>query len=267
MGCRGKCPPPLHAPLDREATPQSCPVWFQYMYWDLEPWKDHGGITPDVIRASIPLAAMRLTVLGGRLYVEHYYRCPRSRALFTLWGVTLLLRRYPGMVPDVDILPEAGVQPWEMAKGEILNGSSLGVEKPSTASWKGHTSDGGVRQNLSACGAAPRGLFEFEPQDEVVDRDLEFSTAHLATHCTHKYKVYAEGAAWSIGLKYALACPASTLLLPAPLEFADFYSRGLIPLRHFWPVDKAPGRLCASLRAAVEYGNYHPPEGWAYCQE
>ena len=36
--------------------------------------------------------------------MDLYYACVQSRAMFTIWGLLQLLKRYPGMVPDVDIM-------------------------------------------------------------------------------------------------------------------------------------------------------------------
>lgn len=45
-----------------------------------------------------------MVIASGRLFAVHYYKCPESRAVITLWSLAVLLRRYPGAVPDVDVL-------------------------------------------------------------------------------------------------------------------------------------------------------------------
>lgn len=311
--CHGRCrappkPPPPPPPAST-AEPATCPVWFEYIQRDLEPWKKT-GITNAHMEAARELAAFRVVVKGGRLYAEQLYKCPVSRQLFTLWGLSLLLRRFPGAVPDLELLfdctdaplakmtnamlagdvvsaleapalfgyssrpgfldlpfpdwsfwggPEGSVQPWEIARQVILNSTrKLPLRKREKSGlWKGHLGAGSKhRPALFVCQDMPRSAIEAEAQDEDVGKDQEHSTRHLAEHCTHRFKVYAEGATWSVGLKYALACGSVVLLLPQ--EHHDFYSRGLEPLRHFWPVD--PKDLCNSLRFAVEYGNDHPAQ-------
>lgn len=49
-------------------------------------------------------AAFRVVIVDGILYVEYYYACVQSRALFTVWGMLQLLKRYGGLVPDVDLM-------------------------------------------------------------------------------------------------------------------------------------------------------------------
>jgi len=38
--------------------------------------------------------------------VDLYYACTQTRMMFTIWGLLLLLERYPGLVPDVDLMFE-----------------------------------------------------------------------------------------------------------------------------------------------------------------
>jgi hypothetical protein len=49
-------------------------------------------------------ASFRVVIYKGRLYLDPYYACVQSRMMFTIWGFLQLLKRYPGMVPDVDIM-------------------------------------------------------------------------------------------------------------------------------------------------------------------
>ncbi|KAI5408701.1 hypothetical protein KIW84_054511 [Lathyrus oleraceus] len=49
-------------------------------------------------------AAFRVVIVGGKMFVDWYYACVQSRAMFTVWGLLQLLRKYPGLVPDVDLM-------------------------------------------------------------------------------------------------------------------------------------------------------------------
>lgn len=49
-------------------------------------------------------ANFRLTIVDGRAYVVVYQKSFQSRDTFTLWGILQLLRRYPGKVPDLDLM-------------------------------------------------------------------------------------------------------------------------------------------------------------------
>lgn len=53
--------------------------------------------------------------------------------------------------------------------------------------------------------------------------------------------------------KYILACDATTLFIRP--EYYDFFVRGMIPLRHYWPV--RPDNMCPDIKFAVDWGNNH----------
>lgn len=56
--------------------------------------------------------------------------------------------------------------------------------------------------------------------------------------------------------KYILACDSPTLYVNS--RFHDFFSRGLVPGRHYWPIS---GRdKCRSIKFAVDWGNKHKKE-------
>jgi hypothetical protein len=80
-----------------------CPKFFQWIYEDLAPWR-RTKISLDTLMSAQKHAAFRVTIVGGRLYTELYYACVQPRAMFTLWGLLQLLNRYPGLVPDVDLM-------------------------------------------------------------------------------------------------------------------------------------------------------------------
>ena len=53
--------------------------------------------------------------------------------------------------------------------------------------------------------------------------------------------------------KYILACDSPTLFVAT--RFHDFFTRGLMPGRHYLPI---PGNdKCRSIKAAVDWGNTH----------
>lgn len=68
-----------------------------------------------------------------------------------------------------------------------------------------------------------------------------------------RYKIYAEGYAWSVSLKYILSCGSVPLIIHP--EYEDFFSRGLFPKKNYWPI--SPSNLCPSIKYAVEWGNKH----------
>ncbi|KAI4963391.1 hypothetical protein ZWY2020_014168 [Hordeum vulgare] len=51
-------------------------------------------------------ASMHVTITRGGtwLHVDLYHACMQSRALFTVWSLSHLMRQYPGRVPDMDLM-------------------------------------------------------------------------------------------------------------------------------------------------------------------
>lgn len=81
----------------------SCPAYFRWIHEDLRPWKAT-GITREMVERARKTANFRLVVLGGRPYVERYRKSFQTRDVFTIWGILQLLRRYPGRLPDLDLM-------------------------------------------------------------------------------------------------------------------------------------------------------------------
>ncbi|KAM7494489.1 hypothetical protein LguiB_029098 [Lonicera macranthoides] len=89
---------------DPQSTPPpACPEYFRWIHEDLRPWRDT-GITREMVESANRTAQFRLVILNGRAYVETYQKAFQSRDIFTLWGILQLLRRYPGKVPDLDLM-------------------------------------------------------------------------------------------------------------------------------------------------------------------
>lgn len=80
-----------------------------------------------------------------------------------------------------------------------------------------------------------------------------FKESNVASQCTHRYKIYVEGQSWSVSDKFILACDSPTLMLTP--RYHDFFTRGLMPLRHFWPINETD--MCRSIKYAVDWGNTH----------
>ncbi|KAJ1266755.1 hypothetical protein BS78_07G002400 [Paspalum vaginatum] len=97
-------PPPSSAhENDGGPPPPRCPEYFRYIHSDLSPWRET-GITREAVERGRPRAAFRLVVVDGRAYVETYHRVFQTRDTFTQWGIAQLLARYPGRVPDLDLM-------------------------------------------------------------------------------------------------------------------------------------------------------------------
>lgn len=81
----------------------SCPSFFRYIHEDLKPWKST-WITKEMVESAKPFANFRLVIIDGKAYMEKYSNPFQTRDVFTIWGILQLLNRYPGRVPDLDIM-------------------------------------------------------------------------------------------------------------------------------------------------------------------
>ncbi|GAV88308.1 Glyco_transf_90 domain-containing protein, partial [Cephalotus follicularis] len=88
----------LHRP-----SPAMCPEYFRWIHEDLRPWA-HSGITREMVERARRTATFRLVIVKGKAYVEKYHKSFQSRDDFTLWGILQLLRKYPGQVPDLELM-------------------------------------------------------------------------------------------------------------------------------------------------------------------
>lgn len=89
----------------------ACPGYFSWIHEDLKPWKDT-GITKEMVERAKDVADIRVTILGGKLFVEKYKRRVfQTRDVVTVWGILQLLRLYPGKLPDMDLMFEFGDKP------------------------------------------------------------------------------------------------------------------------------------------------------------
>ncbi|KAL3521531.1 hypothetical protein ACH5RR_019680 [Cinchona calisaya] len=90
--------------FDPDPTPQpTCPEYFRWIHEDLWPWRET-GITLKMVEAAKRTAHFRLVIVNGRVFVETYRRSFQTRDVFTQWGILQLLRRYPGKLPDLDLI-------------------------------------------------------------------------------------------------------------------------------------------------------------------
>ncbi|XP_028097398.1 uncharacterized protein LOC114297206 isoform X2 [Camellia sinensis] len=190
-----------------------CPELFRWIHRDLEPWAQSRISITHVMEAK-KYAAFHVVIVGGKLYVDYYFACVQSRAMFTVWGLLQLLRRYPGRVPDVDIMFDC-------------------MDKPSL--------------NREEHQSRPLPLFRYCTTPNHFD--IPFPDWSFWSW----YKIYAEGYAWSVSLKYILSCGCLPLIISP--QYEDFFSRGLFPKKNYWPVSST--NLCPSIKNAVEWGNAH----------
>ncbi|CAA7394046.1 unnamed protein product [Spirodela intermedia] len=249
-------------------------------------------------------AHFRLVIVDGRAYVEKYDRSFQTRDVFTQWGILQLLRRYPGKLPDLELMfdcndhpripkspaagppppalfhycgddstaditfpdwsfwgwPEVNIKPWEPLSAEMkaANRHLRWADREPYAYWKGNQWVDRRRQELLQCNVSDKQDWNARlyPQDWVAESQKGFENSDLARQCKHKYKIYIEGRAWSVSRKYIQACDSPALVV-AP-RYYEFFSRGMAPLRHYWPV--RADAMCAAIKFAVDWGGHHQKE-------
>ncbi|KAF4353579.1 hypothetical protein F8388_017754 [Cannabis sativa] len=156
--------------------------------------------------------------------------------------------------------PEIDIKPWTPLLKEIKEGNKMKkwVEREPYAYWKGNSHVTRNRRDLFKCKAS---LF-YDWKARLYAQDWNraarrgYKRSNLADQCTHRFKIYIEGNAWSVSHKYILSCNSVTLTVKP--RYYDFFARGLIPRHHYWPIkvnDK-----CRSIKYAVDWGNFHQKE-------
>ncbi|KAJ8771440.1 hypothetical protein K2173_026617 [Erythroxylum novogranatense] len=85
------------------STSPTCPDLFRWIHEDLRPWA-HTGISRDMVERAKTTANFRLVILNGKAYLETFVKAFQTRDVFTLWGILQLLRKYPGKVPDLEMM-------------------------------------------------------------------------------------------------------------------------------------------------------------------
>ncbi|KAH1151975.1 hypothetical protein GYH30_045456 [Glycine max] len=298
----GTCPTNLQDHQNSPAT-ATCPDYFRWIHEDLRPWA-RTGITQDMVERAKQTANFRLIILKGRAYLETYSRPYQTRDVFSIWGILQLLRRYPGKIPDLELMfdcedwpvvladryngpnveqppplfrycgndatldivfpdwsfwgwAEINIKPWHILLGELKEGTTRipWLNREPYAYWKGNPAVAQTRQDLIKCNVSENQDWNARlfAQDWFRESQEGFNKSDLPSQCTYRYKVYIEGSAWSVSQKYILSCDSTTLLVKP--KYYDFFTRGLIPVHHYWPIkddDK-----CRSIKFAVDWGNNH----------
>ncbi|KAG7584758.1 Lipopolysaccharide-modifying protein [Arabidopsis thaliana x Arabidopsis arenosa] len=286
---------------------RSCPDYFKWIHEDLKPWRET-GITKEMVERGKTTAHFRLVIINGKVFVENYKKSIQTRDAFTLWGILQLLRKYPGKLPDVDLMfdcddrpviksdgynrsnrtaedvppplfrycgdrwtvdivfpdwsfwgwQEINIKEWSKVLKEMEEGKKKKkfMEREAYAYWKGNPFVASPsREDLLTCNLSS--LHDWNArifiQDWISEGQRGFENSNVANQCTHRYKIYIEGYAWSVSEKYILACDSVTLMVKP--YYYDFFSRTLQPLQHYWPIkDKDK---CRSIKFAVDWLNNH----------
>ncbi|KAK6918396.1 Glycosyl transferase CAP10 domain [Dillenia turbinata] len=152
--------------------------------------------------------------------------------------------------------PEINIKPWDPLREDLKEGNNMSkwMDREPYAYWKGNTRMGN-RKQLMWCNPNDKEdwnarIFHHNWHDE---ERKGFRNSNLARQCNYRYKIYAEGIAWSVSSKYILACDSVALFIKP--RFYDFFTRGLVPLKHYWPINE--NDKCRSIKFAVNWGNNH----------
>ncbi|XP_042506162.1 O-glucosyltransferase rumi homolog isoform X2 [Macadamia integrifolia] len=286
-----------------------CPDYFRWIHEDLRPWKKT-GITKEMVERAKKTANFRLVIVNGRAYLETFEKAFQTRDVFTLWGILQMLNKYPGRLPDLELMfdcvdwpvvqardygdhnstappplfrycgdewtldivfpdwsfwgwPEVHMKPWENLLKKLREGNerTKWMNRKPYAYWKGNPDVALTRQDLMKCNVSDKQdwnarLFK---QDWVRESQEGFKQSDLSRQCTHRYKIYIEGSAWSVSEKYILACNSVTLLVKP--RYYDFFTRSLQPIHHYWPIREDD--KCKSIKFAVDWGNHHKQKAQA----
>ncbi|XP_043715529.1 O-glucosyltransferase rumi homolog [Telopea speciosissima] len=295
---------------DENSTSSSiCPDYFRWIHEDLRPWKET-GITKEMVERGRKTANFRLVIVKGRAYLETFVKAFQTRDVFTLWGILQLLNRYPGRLPDLELMfdcvdwpviqarhyrgpnatappplfrycgddstldivfpdwsfwgwAEVNVRPWEylLKKLKEGNGRTKWIDREPYAYWKGNPDVASTRQDLMKCNASDKKDWNARlyRQDWIRESQEGFKQSDLSRQCTHRYKIYIEGSAWSVSEKYILACNSVTFLVKP--RYYDFFTRNLQPIHHYWPIREDD--KCRSIKFAVDWGNNHKQKAQA----
>lgn len=151
--------------------------------------------------------------------------------------------------------PDINIKPWVPLVKDLEDGNKMKnwTSREPFAFWKGNLYTG-TRKNLEHCNSTEYWNAQIIHQNWINEVNEGFKNSDLSKQCVHRYKIYIEGNAWSVSEKYILACDSMSLLVN-PIYY-DFFSRSLIPMKHYWPID--PHKPCKSIKFAVDWGNNHP---------
>lgn len=152
---------------------------------------------------------------------------------------------------------ETHIRPWRSLLKDIREGNKRikWKDRVAYAYWKGNPHVAPWRGDLMKCNVTEKEDWNARlyVQDWNKEGQTGYNQSNLEDQCTHRYKIYIEGWAWSVSEKYIFACDSPVMLITP--RFYDFFIRGMVPQRHYWPVRDSD--KCRSLKFAVEYGNNH----------
>ncbi|CAN7007997.1 unnamed protein product [Brassica oleracea var. botrytis] len=152
---------------------------------------------------------------------------------------------------------ELNIKPWAKSLVAIEEGNKMTQweDRVPYAYWRGNPNVARTRRDLLRCNVSDQEDWDTRLyiNDWATEFKEGFKNSNLENQCTHRYKIYIEGWAWSVSEKYIMACDSMTLYVRP--TYYDFLIRGMVPLQHYWPI-RDRGK-CRSLKHAVHWGNTH----------
>ncbi|CAD5325263.1 unnamed protein product [Arabidopsis thaliana] len=271
----------------------TCPDYFRWIHEDLRPW-EKTGITREALERANATAIFRLAIINGRIYVEKFREAFQTRDVFTIWGFVQLLRRYPGKIPDLELMFDC--VDWPVVKAAefagvdqppppplfryCANDETLDIVFPDWSYW------GWAEVNIKPWESLLKELREGNQRTKWIDREpyaywkgnptvaetrLDLMKCNLSEVYDWKARLYKQD--WvkesKEGYKqYKIYIEGSawsvsekyilacdSVTLMVKPHYYDFFTRGMFPGHHYWPVKEDD--KCRSIKFAVDWGNLH----------
>ncbi|KAL5565623.1 hypothetical protein UlMin_028787 [Ulmus minor] len=158
---------------------------------------------------------------------------------------------------------EINIKPWKNVLEAIKEGNkrTKWEDRKPYAYWRGNPYVAPTRKDLLKCNVSNKDDWNTRLyiQNWAEEHKQGYKQSKLEDQCTHRYKIYTEGQAWSVSEKYIMACDSMTLFIRS--RYHDFFVRGMTPLEHYWPI--RDNSKCTSLKFAVDWGNNHTQQAKA----
>ncbi|XP_031740971.1 O-glucosyltransferase rumi homolog isoform X2 [Cucumis sativus] len=256
-----------------------CPEYFRWIHEDLKPWAA-GGITREMVEKGKATAHFRLAVVRGIVYVEHYKKSIQTRDLFTIWGILQLLRRYPGQIPDLELMFDCDDRP-VVKSADYRNAGVDTVEAPPVFRYCGdeETLDI-VFPDWSFWGWAEINirpwenlLKELKKGNEkrkwmkreafaywkgnpyVADTRQDLLKCNLSLQNDWNARLYIQDWIQESQQGYKQSKLANQCTYRYKIYIEGYGCRSLEPLHHYWPL--SDDHKCKSIKFAVHWGNSH----------
>ncbi|KAK6794465.1 hypothetical protein RDI58_007918 [Solanum bulbocastanum] len=252
------------------SSTSTCPDYFRWIYDDLWPWRET-GVTEEMVMAGKSNADFRLVIVDGRAYVETYRESFQSRDTFTLWGILQMLRRYPGKVPDLDLMFNCGDstvtetkfyrRPNAPAPPPLFrycgNDASLDIVFPDWSFWgwaeinikPWETLSKELKKANEKLKWSKREPYAYWKGNPYVARTrMDMLKCNVSEKQDWNARIYKQD--WIKEQKQGFK--------QSNLASQCKHSRGLMPLIHYWPVNN--NDKCRSIKHAVDWGNTHQKE-------